>query len=225
VVTHPDSATCIDRAVIVTGGSRGIGREVARNLANRGYAVIVDYAGNQRDADAVVDEILAANGTALTVRADVADELDVQRLFTETIAAFGGVDVVVHAAAVATTPGPVVDYDLDMFDAVLRTNVRGTFAVNRQAARELRDGGAIVNLSSSIVSLASPTFGAYAASKAAVDAITRVLARELHARNITVNAVAPGLEPPAAHADIANVVAFLVSEGGHSINGQVIRIA
>ena len=215
----------LDRVAIVTGGSRCIGREVARDLAGQGYAVIVDYARNQRDADAVVEEILGANGTALTVRADVADELDVERLFTETAEAFGGVDVVVHAAAGQVTPGPVVDFDPDTFDALLQTNVRGTFVVNQQAARHLRDGGAIVNLSSSIVRPADPGNAAYAASKAAVEAMTPVLARELRGRDITVNAVAPGLEPPGTPADIANLVAFLVSEDGHSISGQVIRIA
>jgi 3-oxoacyl-[acyl-carrier protein] reductase len=215
----------LDRVAIVTGGSRCIGREVARDLAGQGYAVIVDYARNQRDADAVVEEILGANGTALTVRADVADELDVERLFTETAEVFGGVDVVVHAAAGQVTPGPVVDFDPDTFDALLRTNVRGTFVVNQQAARHLRDGGAIVNLSSSIVRPADPGNAAYAASKAAVEAMTPVLARELRGRDITVNAVAPGLEPPGTPADIANLVAFLVSEDGHSISGQVIRIA
>ena len=215
--------SCLNRVAIVTGDSLGIGREVAHNLAGRGYGVIVGYARNRRDADAVVEEILDAHGTALTVRADVADELDVERLFTETTEAFGGVDVVVHAATEPLIVGPVVDYDLGTFDALLRANVRGTFVVNRQAARELREWGAIVNLSGS-VGLAHPGYGAYGASKGAVEAMTRVLAHELRGRNITVNAVAPGLEPAVTPADIANLVAFLVSEDGHSINGQVIRI-
>ncbi len=222
VVAHADD-TYLDRVAIVTGGSRGIGREVAHNLAGRGYAVIVDYARNQRDADAVVEEILAANGTALSVCADVADELDVERLFTETAEAFGAIDVVVHAAAGRVILGPVVDYDLDTFDALLRTNVRGAFVVNQQAARQLRDGGAIVNVSSSRVGTAAPSDAAYAASDAAVEAITQVLARELRGRNITVNVVTPALEPPCALADVAAVVAFLASEDGHSISGQVIR--
>ena len=151
---------------IVTGGSRGVGREVARTLAGRGYAVVVYYARDQREAEAAVDEVLAANGTALAVRGDVADELDVERLFTETIAAFGEVDVVVHTA------------------------MRGSAVVNRQAARQLRHGGAIVSVSSS-------------------DAIAPGLADELRARDITVNGIAPGLEPPGARHEVAELVAFL----------------
>ena len=219
--THPDDSMGTDRVAIVTGGSRGIGREVARKLASRGYAIALNYARHQAAADAAVEEILAANGTAVSVRADVADELDVERLFTETTEAFGGADVVVHAAA-QTILGPVADYDLDAFDALQRTNVRGTFIVNQQASRQLRAGGAIVNLSSSAASFALPTYAAYAASKAAVEAITRVLALELRGRNITVNAVEPGLEHPGNAADIANLVAFLLSEDGRGVNGQVI---
>jgi len=222
VATHPGKMTGRPRVAIVTGGSRGIGRETARKLASRGYAVVVNYAGNQAAADAVVDEILAANGTALAIRADVADELDVERLFTETIEAFGGVDVVVHAARQMIL-GPVADSYLDTFDGLQRTNVRGTFVVNQQASRQLRDGGAIVNVSSSSVGMAFPTYAAYAASKSAVDAITRVLACELRGRDITVNAVAPDLERPGTPEDIANVIAFLVSKNGHWVNGQVIR--
>jgi 3-oxoacyl-[acyl-carrier protein] reductase len=119
--------------------------------------------------------------------------------------------------------GPVADYDLEAFDAQQRTNVRGTFVVNRQASRELRDGGAIVNVSSSVVGLAPRGYGAYAASKGAIEAITRVLASELRGREITVNAVAPGLEQPGAETGVANLIAFLVGEEGHWVNGQVIR--
>jgi 3-oxoacyl-[acyl-carrier protein] reductase len=168
---------------IVTGGSRGIGRAIARKLAIGDYAVVITYLNSQPEADAAVEEILAARGCAVAVCADVADELDVERLFAETINAFGGVDVVVHAAA------------------------RAAFVVNQRASLELRDGGAIVNFSSA----------------EAVDAIAPALARELSARDITVNAIA--LERPAAPADIAELVAFLVSEAGHSVNGQVIRRA
>jgi 3-oxoacyl-[acyl-carrier protein] reductase len=151
---------------IVTGGSYGAGRELAGALAGRGYAVAVAYLRDQGQAEGVVDEILAAGGTALAVRADVTDELDVERLFEETAAAFGGVDVVVHTA------------------------LRGTALVNRQAARRLRHGGAIVNLSST-------------------EPIVPVLAEELRARDITINGLAPGLEPPGAHHDVAELVALL----------------
>lgn len=207
---------------IVTGGSRGIGRAVARKLATTNFAVVIDYINSQSAADAAVAEILAANGIAVAVRADVADELDVERLFSETIDAFGGVDVVVHAAAQMIL-GTVASYDLQTFDALHRTNARGTFVVNKQASLQLRDGGAIVNISSSAVGLALPTYAAYAASKGAVDAITPVLAHELTARGITVNAIALGPERPGAVAAAAELVAFLVSEDGRWVNGQVIR--
>jgi 3-oxoacyl-[acyl-carrier protein] reductase len=221
LITHyPNDLTCTERVAIVTGGSRGVGREVVRKLANRGYAVVVGYIRDQGAADSIVEEVLAAGGTALTIRADVADELDVERMFAETTEAFGGIDIVVHAAGQVIL-GPVADHDLDRFDALQRTNVRGTFVVNRQAARQLREGGTIVNLSGCAV---APADAASAASKGAVEAMTRVLADELRGRHITVNAVAPGLENPGDPAVIADVVAFLVSDDGRSLNGQVIRV-
>jgi 3-oxoacyl-[acyl-carrier protein] reductase len=224
VATTPaDGTTRNDRVAIVTGGSRGLGREMTRTLAGRGYAVVVYFARNQCAADAAVEEILAANGTALTVRGRVADELDVERLFAETIKAFGGVDVVVHTVGQIGV-GPAAIDGLDTFAAPSPTSVRGTFVVNRQAARELRDGGAIVNLFGSVVGLAWPARAAYAASEGAAEAITRVVAGELRGRDITVNAVVLELERPGIVAELVNIVAFLASEAGHGVNGQVIRL-
>ena len=137
------------RVAIVTGGSRGVGRATIRLLAARGYAVVVNYLHRQRAAESTVEAILADNGDAVAIRADIADDLDVQRLFAETIAAFGGIDVVVHAAGSRITASGVTEVDLDEFDALVRINTRATFVVNREAARHLRNGGAIVNLSSS----------------------------------------------------------------------------
>jgi len=155
-----------DKVAIVTGGSSGPGRELARTLAGRGYAVVVVYMADQVKAEAAVDEILAANGAAFAVRADIADELDVERLFDETAAAFGGVDVVAHGA------------------------VRDTSVVDREAARRLRDGGAIVTISRCHV-------------------MSPALADRLRARDITVNGVAPGLEPPGAPHDVADLIVLL----------------
>ena len=224
LITHyPNDLTCTERVAIVTGGSRGVGREVVRKLANRGYAVVVGYIRDQGAADSIVEEVLAAGGTALTIRADVADELDVERVFAETTEAFGGIDILVHAAGLIIRD-PVADHDLDRFDALQRTNVRGTFLVNRQAARHLRDGGTIVNLAGSAVGLALPTDATSAASSAAVEAMTRVLACELRGCHITVNAVAPWSENPGDPAAIADIAAFLVSGDGRSLNGQVIHV-
>src|ERR1700747_2519978 len=137
------------RVAIVTGGSRGVGQAAIRCLAARGYAVVVNYFHDPRAAESVVDAILANNGNAVAIRADVADNLDVARLFAETIAAFGGIDVVVHAAGSRIIASEVTQAGLDEFDALMRTNTRATLVVNREAARHLRNGGAIVNLSSS----------------------------------------------------------------------------
>jgi 3-oxoacyl-[acyl-carrier protein] reductase len=216
---HDPSGT---RVAIVTGGSGGVGRAIARKLAMSDYAVVINYINSRSAADAVVAEILAVNGAAVAVRADIADELDVDRLFSETSAAFGGVDVVVHAAA-RMILGTVASYELQTFDALHRINARGTFVVNKQASLQLRDGGAIVNISTSAVGLALPTYAAYAASMGAMDAITPVLADELRSHDITVNAIALGLERPGPVADVAELVAFLVGEDGHWVNGQVIR--
>ena len=217
MATHPEGRTPAGRVAIVTRGSRGVGREVARKLAGRDYAVVIHYARNQTAAEAAVEEILVANGRAVAVRADIADELDVERLFGETTEAFGGIDVVVHAAG-RMNVGPGVDRDFDMFDAVLRTNVRGMFVVNQLASRQLRSGGAIVNLSCAGVGSASRNYAACAA-----EVLTPVLARELRGRDITVNAVEAVIGHPEILAGIANVVTFLVGTEGHSVNGQVIR--
>ena len=234
------------RVAIVTGGSRGIGRECAERLAADGQAVVIAYAANQRDADAVVAGVTASGGSALAIRADVADEVAVAALFDAAEHAFGGVDVVVHAAGTMIL-GPVVDFDLEALDRMHRTNIRGTFVVNQQAARRVRRGGAIINFSSSVKKLALPTYAPYAASKGAVDAISPILAKELRGRDITVNAVAPGptatalfldgkdeaeierltamnpMERLGTPADIAEVVAFLAGPG-RWVNGQVVYV-
>ena len=183
------------RVAIVTGGSRGVGRATISRLAARGYAVVVNYLHDQRAAESTVEAILANHGNAVAVRADIADDLDVERLFAETIAAFGGIDVVVHAAGSRITASPVTEVDLDEFDALVRINTRATFVVNREAARHLRNGGAIINVSSSAGGSALRTHGLYAATKAATEVLTRALALELRERNITVNAVSLEVRP------------------------------
>jgi len=212
------------RVAIVTGGSRGVGRATVRLLAASGYAVVVNYLHRQRAAESTVEAILANNGDAVAVRADIADDLDVQRLFAETIAAFDGIDVVVHTADSRNTAAPVTEVDLDEFDALMRTNTRATFVVNREAARHLRHGGAIVNLSSSAEDSSLRTHGLYAATKAITDALTRALALELRERNITVNAVSLEAGRPCAPDRVADVIAYLLSDQGHRLTGQVLRV-
>ncbi|GGJ83493.1 3-oxoacyl-ACP reductase [Streptomyces camponoticapitis] len=240
-----EQPTAARRTVIVTGGSRGIGRESARRLAADGHAVVVNYAGNRAAAEATVAAITEAGGTAVAFRADVADEVAVSALFDAAEEAFGGVDVLVHAAGVMSVT-PMVDTELDALDRMHRTNIRGTFVVDQQAARRLRNGGAIVNISSSVLGLAFPGYTAYAAGKGAVEAMTLILARELRGRDITVNAVAPGptvtdlflegkdeetlarmatqapLERLGRPEDIAEVVSFLAGPA-RWVNGQVLR--
>jgi 3-oxoacyl-[acyl-carrier protein] reductase len=212
------------RVAIVTGGSRGVGGATVRRLAARGYAVVVNYLHDQRAAELTVEAILAGNSDALAVRADVADDLDVQRLFAETIAAFDGIDVVVHAVGSRITAAPVTEAGLDEFDALMRINARATFVVNREAARRLRNGGAIVNLSSSAEDSSLRTHGLYAATKAITDALTRALALELRERNITVNAVSLAVDKPCAPNRVADVIAYLLSDQGQRLTGQVLRV-
>ncbi|GGP64755.1 SDR family oxidoreductase [Saccharothrix coeruleofusca] len=233
------------RVAIVTGGSRGIGRESAERLAADGFAVVVVYGGNEQEARSAVDAITARGGQAIAVRADVADETAVAAVFDAAEETFGGVDAVVHAAGVMVL-SPVAELDLDALDRMHRTNIRGTFVVAQQAARRVRRGGAIITFSTSVLGLALPGYAAYAASKGAVEAITLILARELRGRDITVNAVAPGptatalfldgkdeetiaklaAQPPLERlgtpADIAEVVSFLAGPA-RWVNGQVLR--
>ncbi|WP_329547035.1 SDR family oxidoreductase [Streptomyces sp. NBC_01356] len=234
------------RVAVVTGGSRGIGRETAERLAADGFAVVVNYAGNEAEAGKAVAAITEKGGQAVAVRADVADENQVTALFDAAENTYGGVDVVVHAAGVMAL-APLVDLDLDALDRMHRTNIRGTFVVDQQAARRLRAGGAIINFSSSVLALAIPGYSAYAATKGAVEAVTLILAREMRGRDITVNAVAPGptatalfldgkdeetiarmaAQPPLERLgtpeDIAGVVSFLAGPAGRWVNGQVLR--
>jgi 3-oxoacyl-[acyl-carrier protein] reductase len=212
------------RVAIVTGGSRGVGRAAIRLLAACGYAVVVNYLHDQRAAESTVEAILTGKGAAVAVRADVADDLDVERLFAETIAAFGGIDAVVHAVGSPVTATPVAEVDLDMFDALVRINTRATFIVNREAARHLRNGGAIVNLTSSADSSSLPAYGLYTATKAATDVLTRALALELRERDITVNAVCIEVDTPCAPNRAADVVAYLLSDDGHRLTGHVLRV-
>ncbi|MCW2627003.1 SDR family oxidoreductase [Mycobacterium sp.] len=232
------------RVAIVTGASGGIGHGVAVRLGQAGMAVAAHYAGNKDRAQAVADEVTSAGGRAMVVSADVADEPQVAAMFDKVEAEFGGIDVVVNTAGIMLL-SPLTDLKFADFDRMYRTNVRGTFVVSQQAARRVRNGGAIINFSTSVTKIAAPGYTAYAATKGAVDAMTLILAKEMRGRDVTVNAVGPGptatplyfegksqevidraksaspLERLGEPADIAEAVAFLAGPA-RWVNGQVI---
>jgi 3-oxoacyl-[acyl-carrier protein] reductase len=238
--------TSLAKSAIVTGASGGIGRVAAKRLASDGFAVAVHYAGNPAKAETVVTEIKGAGGKAIAVQADVAKPADVETLFKQTLEAFGTIDVVVHTAGIMPLL-PISGGDVETFDKVITTNLRGTFIVLAQAAQHVSSGGRIIAFSSSVIAKSFPTYGPYIASKAGVEGLVRVLANELRGRNITVNAVAPGqvetdlflkgktearidelkkmnpLERLGQPEDMANLVSFLAGPDGGWVNAQVLR--
>ncbi|HVU32036.1 MAG TPA: SDR family oxidoreductase [Opitutaceae bacterium] len=236
------------KVALVTGASRGIGAAIAERLAADGFAVVVNYAGRAADAEKVVAAIRGRGGEAVAVQANVAAPAEVAALFDAAERQFGGIDVVVSNAGVIQ-PGLVslVDTDDALFDRIIGVNLKGTFNVLRLAAKRVRAGGRIITLSSSLVGLSQPGYSIYTGTKAAVEAFTRILAKELRGRKITVNCVAPGptatdlflegksaeqvanftkappLERLGAPVDIAGVVGFLVRADAEWVNGQTIR--
>lgn len=238
--------TTTRQVAIVTGASRGIGAAIAQRLARDGFDVVINFAGHAAQAQQLAREIEASGGRAIAARADVSDPGAVAGLFDAAQRTFGGVDVLVNNAGIMKL-APLAASEDELFDSQVAINLKGSFNALRLAARRLRDGGRIVNLSSSVVGLKPENYGVYAATKAAVEALTAIAAKELRGRRITVNAVAPGpvatelflngkseeaiaalarlspLERLGTPHDIANAVAFLVGPDGGWINGQVLR--
>ena len=234
------------RVAIITGSSHGIGAAVAERLAADGLAVVINYSSGPDAAEALVAKIETAGGVASAVRADVSDPAAVAALFDAAIQTHGGVDVLVNNAGVMKL-ALIAEAEDALFDQHITVNLKGTFNTLREGAKRLRSGGRIINFSSSVVGLLQPTYAVYAATKAAVEAMTSVLAKELRGRNITVNAIAPGptatdlflkgkpqavidhlaklapLERLGEPDDIARAVSFLAGPDGAWINGQVLR--
>lgn len=235
------------KTAVVTGASRGIGAAIATRLASDGFCVIVNFAGREKAAADVVAAVEAAGGSAIAVKADIGAPDGMRVLFDAAEERFGGVDVLVNNAGVMEL-SPIAATDDERFERQIAVNLGGTFRGMREAANRLGDGGRIISFSSSVVGIYQPTYGVYAASKAAVEAMSRVLAKELGPRGISVNVVAPGpvetelfldgkseelVQRIAASnpfgrlgrtEDVAGVVSFLAGPDGGWINGQVIRV-
>lgn len=234
------------RTAIVTGASKGIGAAVARRLAADGFQTVVNYFSSATEAEEVVAGIKAAGGRAMAIGADVADASAMTALFDEAEAGFGPVDVLVNNAGIIKV-SPLAEVTDEDYQRLVAVNLTGTFNGMREGATRVRDGGRIINFSTSIIGNFLPAHAVYAATKAAVEALTHVLAKELGTRGVTVNAVAPG--PVATELfltgrsaeliqrltndiplgrlgqpdDIARVVSFLASPEGGWINGQVVK--
>jgi 3-oxoacyl-[acyl-carrier protein] reductase len=234
------------KVAIVTGASRGIGAAVAERLASDGFAVIINYSSDARSAETLERKIKDNGGRALAAKADVSNPNAVRDMFDAAERAFGGVDVLINNAGIMKL-AKIADSDDALFDQQIAINLKGSFIAMREAAKRLRDGGRIVNFSTSVVGTRLETYGVYAATKSAVETMTAILSKELRGRNITVNAVAPGpvatelflsgkspelidrlakmnpMERLGTPEDIASAVAFLVGPDGGWINGQVLR--
>lgn len=234
------------KVAIVTGASRGIGAQIARRLAADGFAVVINYANSADEADNLVAELMAEGRDAIAIKADVASPADVRRLFDATEHHLGKVDVLVNNAGILKTT-PLAETSDELFEQTFAVNTRGVFNTLREASSRLNDGGRIINFSTTALALNLPGYAIYNASKAAVEAMTPVFAKELRGRSITVNAVAPGpvatelflngkteeqiqhfaslppLQRLGQPEDIAGVVAFLAGPDSGWVNGQVLR--
>lgn len=236
-----------EKVAIVTGASRGIGRQIAIQLAGLGIKVAVNYSSNRGKADEVVQTIKESGGEAIAVQGDVSNLIDVEALFSATFGQFGRIDILVNNAGIMDCV-PISDVTEEMFDRHFSVNVKGTYFACQQAMKHMEQGGTIINFSTSVSGAMLPTYSVYAATKGAVEQLTRQLAKEFGAKDIVVNCVAPGQvstelflngksdelvdsfrrmnafgrlgEPE----DIANVIDLLVSDKARWITGQTIRV-
>ncbi|WP_042161171.1 SDR family oxidoreductase [Paenibacillus gorillae] len=235
------------KVAIVTGASRGIGRQAAIQLAQSGVKVAVNYSSNKAKADEVVQFIEQFGGQAVAIRADVSKVNEVEAMFSETIEKFGRIDILVNNAAIMECKA-IADVTEEMFDRHFAINVKGTYFACQQAMEHMGNGGTIINFSTSVSGAMLPTYSVYAATKGAVEQLTRQLAKEFSSKDIVINCIAPGQvstelflngksqelidsfsrmnafgrlgEPE----DIANAIELLVSDKARWITGQTIRI-
>ncbi|MCE0495930.1 SDR family oxidoreductase [Vibrio salinus] len=236
----------LTKIALVTGASRGIGAEIAKRLASDGFRVVVNYAGNVQAADNVVQEIQSSGGQAVAFQADVSDAAAVSKLFEFVEFTWGQVSVLVNNAGVMELK-PLADVSEAHVNKMVDINLKGTIHTLREAATRLAHGGCVVNFSTSVVGLKLESYGVYAATKAAVETLSAIMAKEMRGKNITVNAIAPGptatdlflkgksdelvdrlakmnpMERLGTPEDIAAVVSFLTGPDGRWINGQVLR--
>ena len=232
-----------DKVILVTGSSRGIGATIAQQLAASGAKVIVNYAGGKAAAEEVVLQIKNKGGDAIALQADVSKTEEVKNLFDQAIEHYGKIDVLVNNAGIMINSLIKDTTDAD-FNRQFDINVKGTFNTLREAATRLADQGSIINFSTSVNRLMLPTYGTYVATKAAVEQLTRVFAKEVGPRGINVNSISPGptntelftqgksqevidrlaslsaFNRIAEPEDIANVVLFLASDGAKWITAQ-----
>ncbi|WP_322906042.1 SDR family oxidoreductase [Paenibacillus campi] len=237
----------MSKTAIVTGASRGIGRQVAIQLAESGIQVVVNYASSSEKAKQVVDLIQTAGGKAIAIHADIRKVSEVERLFAETLEQYGSIDILINNAGMMNTL-TLDQVTEEQFDQHMALNVKGTYFACQQAMKHMRAGGTIINFSTSVSGAMLPGYSLYGATKGAVEQLTRQLAKELGPKGITINSIAPGQvatdlflkgksdelvdsfrrmnafgrlgEPE----DIANAVQLLVSDKARWITGQTIRV-
>lgn len=237
-----------NRVAIVTGASRGIGAATSERLAKDGVNILMNYSNlDPAEVEAVATRVRACGVRALCCHGSVADPYMARKMFDLAESTFGGVDILINNAGVFEL-ARIGDMPDEMFDRAVAVNLKGPFNFMREAAKRLRGRGRVINVSSSAVGLKLETYGAYVATKAALEAMTQIMSKEMRGRSISVNAVAPGqtatklfldgrsqqeLERVAetnpygrlgTPEDMASTIAFLCSDEGEWINGQVIRI-
>ena len=239
-----ENMTINNRVALVLGGTGGIGRAIVEKLSDIGYKVVIHYSSNKDKAHELAQDIQDRGGNVTVLGGDISSQEEMAILFDTIISQLGGIDVVINTVGIMKLSS-IATLDLNEFDLIQKVNVRGTFIVSQQAALKLRSGGAIINFSTSVTRTSFPNYSAYVASKAAVESLTLILAKELRGRDITVNTVSPGptatplflegkdektinhlaqatpLERIGVPEDIAETVAFLAGPA-RWVNGQVI---